>query len=166
MPVIATTQSSVSEHSKEINALLFREDDSLVLVLRRRKNKPGGSRIARKCSCHHSVHSCVYHLLGSMLDGTRCGSRVFPGITPAAATEALRKLLAATGTENVRMYRPHDLRRGHADDLRKAGAPLWQILAAGEWRSPAFLEYMDLHRMEAQLVLDGCMDEEPESDHE
>ena len=25
------------------------------------------------------------------------------------------------------------------------GAPLWTILRAGEWRSPAFLTYLDLH---------------------
>ena len=34
-----------------------------------------------------------------------------------------------------------------------AGAPLWQILAAGEWRSPAFLEYMDIHRLENDVVV-------------
>ena len=34
-----------------------------------------------------------------------------------------------------------------------AGAPLWKILAAGEWRSPAFLEYMDIHRLENDVVV-------------
>ena len=28
------------------------------------------------------------------------------------------------------------------------GVPLWKILAAGEWKSPAFLEYLDVHKME------------------
>ena len=34
-----------------------------------------------------------------------------------------------------------------------AGAPLWKILAAGEWRSPAFLEYMDMNRLENDVVV-------------
>ena len=33
------------------------------------------------------------------------------------------------------------------------GAALWIILAAGEWRSPAFLAYMDLHQLETDLVV-------------
>ena len=37
-----------------------------------------------------------------------------------------------------------------------AGAPLWKILAAGEWRSPAFLEYMDIHRLENDVVVQVC----------
>jgi hypothetical protein len=46
------------------------------------------------------------------------------------------------------------------------GAPLWKILAAGEWRSPAFLEYLDVHKMEVEMVLNGCLDEESDCDGE
>ena len=45
------------------------------------------------------------------------------------------------------------------------GAPLWVILAAGEWTSPAFLKYLDLHRLEADMVIQAHVDEsdgEPE----
>ena len=97
------------------------------------------------------------------------------------AVAALRALLEAVGTERAQFYRPHDLRRGHAEDLRISGmfyvpracvrsawmhrgAPLWKILAAGEWRSPAFLDYLDVHRMEVEMVLQGCLDEESECD--
>ena len=92
----------------------------------------------------------------------------------------------AVGTERAQFYRPHDLRRGHAEDLRLSGAPplryspllnisgalncvgapLWKILAAGEWRSPAFLQYLDVHRLEVELVLQGCLDEESDCDAE
>ena len=47
-----------------------------------------------------------------------------------------------------------------------SGAPLWKILAAGEWRSPAFLQYLDTHRMEVDMVLQGCLDEESDCDVE
>ena len=45
------------------------------------------------------------------------------------------------------------------------GAPLWQILAAGEWRSPAFLLYLDMHKLESDLVVQAHVDEsDPEDD--
>ena len=48
--------------------------------------------------------------------------------------------------------------------MRLSGAPLWKILAVGEWRSPAFLDYLDLHRLETELVLQGHLDEESDCD--
>ena len=39
-------------------------------------------------------------------------------IVVAGAVAALRALLEAVGTEKAQFYRPHDLRRGHAEDLR------------------------------------------------
>ena len=44
------------------------------------------------------------------------------------------------------------------------GKELWQILEAGEWRSPAFLAYMDLNRLDEDLVLRSHMDEETDED--
>jgi len=43
-----------------------------------------------------------------------------------------------------------------------SGAPLWEILAAGEWRSPAFLTYIDLHSLETELVAQAHLDESDE----
>ena len=39
------------------------------------------------------------------------------------------------------------------------GAPLYEILAAGEWRSPAFLDYLDLHSLERDMVIQAHCDE-------
>ena len=33
-------------------------------------------------------------------------------------------------------------------DLVERGARLWEILQAGEWKSPAFLAYLQLHKVE------------------
>ena len=44
-------------------------------------------------------------------------------------------------------YRTHDLRRGHAEDMRRSGCTLAQILQAGQWRSAAFLKYLDEVRL-------------------
>ena len=39
------------------------------------------------------------------------------------------------------------------------GCHLWEILAAGEWSSPAFLKYIDIHKLETKLVLQSHMDD-------
>ena len=44
------------------------------------------------------------------------------------------------------------------------GAPLWEILAAGEWSSPAFLSYLDLHRWDAELVVQAHAGESDSDD--
>ena len=77
-------------------------------------------------------------------------------------------------------YRTHDLRRGHARDLQLSGtgtsfslfvvslmydvvgAPLYEILQAGEWRSPAFLKYLDMETFERDLVIQAHLNEESE----
>ena len=64
----------------------------------------------------------------------------------------LRRVLGILGVDQAEIYRCHDIRRGHALDLQLAGSPLHEILAAGEWRSPAFLQYMDRHALERDTV--------------
>ena len=44
------------------------------------------------------------------------------------------------------------------------GAPLWEILAAGEWKSPAFLLYLDMHQLERDLVVQAHVDDSDSDD--
>ena len=44
------------------------------------------------------------------------------------------------------------MRRGHARDLQQRGSNLAEILRAGEWRSAAFLSYLDSHQLEDDAV--------------
>ena len=41
---------------------------------------------------------------------------------------------------------------------------MYVILAAGEWRSPAFLKYLDMRRLETDVVLQAHMDEESDDE--
>ncbi len=61
-------------------------------------------------------------------------------------------------------YRLHDLRRGHARDMQKRGARIGEILAAGQWRSPRFLEYLDKQELEDEAVLEAHLEEESDDD--
>ena len=40
-----------------------------------------------------------------------------------------------------------------------AGARLFDILKAGEWKSPAFLLYCDMHKLESCAVVEAHLDE-------
>ena len=122
--------------------------------------------------------TCPLHRLGPLVESLPRGHAVFRGITAAKALSMLRTMLEALGVEKWYEYRTHDLRRGHAQDLVDAGwnaaptghlsalarlptgAPLYQILAAGEWSSPAFLAYIDDHKLETELVVQAHLDEE------
>ena len=46
------------------------------------------------------------------------------------------------------------------------GAPLWEILAAGDWKSPAFLDYLDKFRLERDVVMQAHLDESEVEDEE
>ena len=102
---------------------------------------------------------CPVHHLAPLIGNIPEGTLLFKGVTPAAALANLRKILEELKVPNAMAYRTHDLRRGHARDLQLngafglllrvkcasvvacgSGASLYEILAAGEWRSPGFLK--------------------------
>ena len=68
--------------------------------------------------------------------------------------------------KDAALYRSHDLRRGHAKDLQERGAELAEILAAGDWKSPAFMKYMDVHNLERDVVVEAHLEESSEEESE
>ena len=137
----------------------------LMLKLRRRKNRPQGSRLVRTCWCSECARTCPVHVLGPLIARTKPGVALFRGITKAHALANLRTMLAAIGVEKAACYRSHDMRRGHTLDLQCANAPLWKILEAGEWSSPAFLKYLDLHKLDRELVVQAhCLETDSDSE--
>ena len=46
----------------------------------------------------------------------------------------------------------------------RAGGPLWQILEAGDWSSPEFLNYLDSHQLDAELVVQAHCGESDSDD--
>ena len=136
----------------------------VVLKLLRRKNRQQGSRIVRTCWCKECPRTCPVHVLGPIIQKLRPGEALFGGITAHAAVFELRLMLAAIGVEKSECYRSHDIRRGHALDLQCAGAPLWKILEAGEWSSPAFMKYLDMHQLDRELVVQAHCGESDSDD--
>ena len=87
--------------------------------------------------------------------GVDVGQAAFPGVSAGIALRQSKDLLRALGHEDYKNYRCHDLRRGHANDLQVNGANLNQILAAGEWKNPAFLHYLSLTELELGAVIEA-----------
>ena len=102
----------------------------------------------------------------SFLVTCEVGEPIFRGFSPSRALRLLRGALELIGVVGAERYRTQDLRRGHARDLQDAGVPLQKILFYGEWTSPAFLSYLDVQQLEAELVLNAHMDESSDSDCE
>ena len=81
-------------------------------------------------------------------------------ISAASALGRLRSMLCELNVESALAYRTHDFRRGHARDLQENGSNLRDILQAGEWRSPAFLAYLDIDELSSGAVLEAHLADE------
>jgi hypothetical protein len=151
---------------KDEQASVFMDGEHLCLKLKRRKNKAGGSLLKRACWCRQCKVTCPVHVLWPFFQQFEVGQAAFPGIKAGAALKQLKDVLQFLGLENFGSYRCHDLRRGHAKDMQLNGATLYEILAAGEWRSPAFLDYMSLMELEMGAVIEAHQAESSSEDEE
>ena len=145
-------------------ASLVVQVDTVVLKLARRKNKLQGSSLLRKCWCAKCEFTCPVHVLGPYVEQFVVGEKLFGDTTAATALLALREILHVLAAPESNLYGTHDLRRGHARDLQAGGASLREILDAGEWRSPAFLSYLDYEQLDADAVVEAHMDESEDED--
>lgn len=162
IPVVRGCVGS-AQNEKHAN-IVYLEDGLLCLRLKRRKNKPGGSLLKRACWCSQCERTCPVHVLWPFFMGVNVGQAAFPGVSAGIALRQLKVLLRALGQEDYKNYRCHDLRRGHAKDMQMNGANLNQILAAGEWRSPAFLQYLSMTELELGAVIEAHQAESSSED--
>ena len=148
-------------------AVLYLHDEQLCLKLSSRKNRPQGSLLKRGCWCKSANFLvCPVHVVWPYVSHFAVGQSVFEGIYPGLAINTLRKYMGLLEKPNAKKYISHDIRRGHADDLRRSGATLYEILTAGEWSSPAFLSYLDIDSLEADAVLEAHIDDSSSDDQD
>lgn len=136
-------------------AMLSWTDDSLTLVLKRRKNTDQPTTMVRTCWCSTCPITCPIHVAAAALKSFKTGDRPFSSFSPAKALSELRAMLAIIGISNAARYRTHDIRRGHARDMQANGRTLAEILLAGGWRSAAFLRYLDELALHDAAVLEA-----------
>ena len=130
----------------------------------RRKNRLQGSWLKRSCWCKACRETCPVHVLGAFFNDLPKGVQPFVGISAAEALKVLRAMLVALGAKDATLYRTHDFRRGHAEDLRLNGATLGEILRAGDWRSPSFLDYLDRQQLEHDRTVEAHLHDSSEGE--
>ena len=53
-------------------------------------------------------------------------------------------------------YETKDVKRGHARDLiQKPSGTLKEVMAMGQWRSSALIDYLDINEIEASAVIEA-----------
>ena len=145
--------------NSDVSVLSLEADGRLRLQLASRKNKQGGSSLWRSCSCAACVKTCPVHVLWhEFFDKFDVGARPWADVSASVAREQLRATLRALRVPDAASYGTHDFRRGHAKDLQQAGTPMAEILRAGEWRSRAFVKYLDLPELEQDTALEAAME--------
>jgi hypothetical protein len=126
---------------------------ALVLRLKRRKHRPEGSLLSRRCLCRTRGPSrCPPHRLMPFLEKFKVGERLWAW-TPAEFARIMKRMLSLLLTPGADNFSLKAFRAGKATELAKAGSALGTILAAGEWKSTAFMRYVDEDAVDASTVL-------------
>ena len=166
LPMVRGGDGNV-DHGQQ-QSTIFMDGDELCLKLRKRKNKPWGSLLRRSCWCASGPSPlCPVHVVwDGFFANLDVGVAPFAAIKASHARNKLRLYLLALGVADAPKFRCHDLRRGHADDLRASGAPLAKMLLYGEWARPAYMKYVDDESLEASAVLQAHVDESSSEDED
>jgi len=133
-----------------------------------RKHRLWPTQAARGCWCAKCGMTCPVHILGTYMKSLAPETQPFAHISSRRALSTLRSLLIDLGVPDATKHGSHGFRRGHAEDLHRGGARLQEILAAGDWKSAAFMTYLDRVGLERDAVLEaqlsGLTDSEDEAD--
>ena len=125
--------------------------ECLVIRFLRRKNLPNGCILSRPCFCKLEAKSakrlCPIHAFWpAIASRVKCGEELFSGFTPQNVNTTIKAVLHKLGVPHADCYTSHGYRRGAAQELKERGCQ-WPIVASlGEWRSLAFMGYLDIAR--------------------
>ena len=147
------SKNKTAAHHLGQEAVVTLEGEEVVLRLERRKNWQNGSVIRRKCWCDSCSQTCPIHVVWKFFSDLPDGAQPFAAISYQDALMQLRGSMAILGVKAHNTYGTQDLRRGHAQDLKAAGASEDTIRLAGQWkgrRGP--MPYMDIPANESEMA--------------
>ena len=123
----------------------------LLAKLKTRKNLSPGCLLRRPCFCQlvarkaaklrpaHAIWAAVRRRVGP-------GQLLFQSIDRRHFNRALKAVMAMLGAPSSDRCSSHGFRRGTSQELKGAGSP-WSVVAtSGVWRSPTFLDYLDMSK--------------------
>ena len=142
-------------------------ENAVHLHLKRRKNRKQGSRIVRKCWCEQSPTTCPVHALKDIVGCMHDGHKPFEKVPSHKVLALLRHRMRKLGMPMSEAYETKDFRRGHARDLiEKPGGTLKEVMAMGQWKSSALIDYLDINEIEAGAVIEAHIAESEAEDED
>ena len=137
------------------------------LELESRKNMPHGSSMKRRCICDSHRVLCPVHIFGRVGKalGRPLSGKLF-NFSYQSFHNVLRAHLNTLGVEDAAKYTSKAFRRGTAREMLASGSSLAEVLTAGQWRSSAFMLYLDRAEVEEAAVfaaLDALSDDDEEA---
>ena len=139
--------------------------EAVVCRLNSRKHRPKGSILQRGCSCKRmrSEQFCVLHRMKKQSKDKKAGEVLWE--FPAhAALKNFRNTLKAIGEKNSESYGWKAFRAGKATQLASQDSSIGEILTAGEWRTKAFLNYIDEASIDSASLLEESMKSDDEEE--
>jgi len=163
LPMVRGCADSLREGHQSV---LYMDDDTLCLYLRRRKNKSTPTVIKRMCTCTGSPALCPVHQLWfKLFEPLDIGTAPWARFTANRVRDSIRSCLGSLRVPNASLYGTHDFRRGHACDLQEAGVPIDQIRVVGHWaRVQSMKPYLEIPGLEQSLVLEVAIQSDDEEE--
>ena len=103
------------------------------------------------------IACCVVHRVQRYLPLLEDGSRLWD-FTPAQTVQTLRRVLGLLSVKSSQSYTLKSFRAGRATELAAQGRSIGDILRAGEWRSAAFLSYVDADAVDERQLLESTLE--------
>ena len=160
-------QSSLEWHSM---IQLSRDEQSVHITLRSRKNEAKGCTIARKCICQsQGALLCGVCSIKAMItehqeSGHAPSKSIFHAIDMKRAREIIRDTARKLNIPELQSFNWHFIRRGMATDMLRYGSSMAQILVAGGWRSNAFIRYLLQQDLDEKEAANICIDQSESED--
>ena len=92
-------------------------------------------------------------MLGKWLAEQPLGAPLFATVTAASALLSLCIAVELVSVRDAHLFQLQNLRWGHAKDLQCSNALLVEILAAGQWRLCASLQYLGAEALESDAAV-------------
>ena len=151
------------------SALFVTKDNGIAIRWRRRKHRPNGSLLSRGCLCRAlgcagnlPSQVCMSHRVQRHIQRhhIQVGEPLFPHFKPQATLAVVIKALVNMKVVGGSCMTWKALRAGHATAMAAPGCTLAAILEAGEWRSTAFLNYVDSNVADESEILRSAIQSE------
>ena len=130
----------------------------LFVRIRRRKHRPHGSLLRSPCTCNKGRRlPCVVH---AFLTLRLAVGELIVAEAPHSALATLRRQLSELAVADPKAYAFKVFRCGCATAMVARGDSLATILAAGEWKSSAFLSYVNESEVDRVRFVSSLLESE------